>query len=57
MRLLFFITKPYSVPILNPIKDYCDKSNGVNIAWFKAGAAKNFEVNGLTLISDDEVFS
>ena len=48
MRLLFFITKPYSVPVLNPIKDYCDESSGVNTAWFKAGAAKNLEINGLT---------
>ena len=57
MRLLFFITKPYSVPVLNPIKDYCDENSGVNTAWFKAGAAKNLEINGLTLKSDDEVFS
>ena len=40
MRLLFFITKPYSVSVLNPIKDYCDENSGVNTAWFKAGAAK-----------------
>ena len=57
MRLLFFITKPYSVPVLNPIKDYCDENSGINTAWFKAGAAKNLEINGLTLKSDDEVFS
>ena len=49
MRLLFFITKPYSVPVLNPIKDYCDENSEVNIAWLKAGAAKNLEINGLTL--------
>tara|TARA_B100000886_G_scaffold330253_1_gene280494 strand:- start:3768 stop:4793 length:1026 start_codon:yes stop_codon:yes gene_type:complete len=57
MRFLFFITKPYSVPVLNPIKDYCNESSGVNTAWFKAGAAKNLKINGLTLKSDDEVFS
>ena len=57
MRLLFFITQPYSIPILNPIEDYCDKISGVNIAWFKAGTAKSLEINGLTLKSDDEVFS
>ena len=57
MRLLFFITKPYSVPILNPIKDYCDEISGVDIAWFKAGAAKDIEIDGLNLKSDDEVFT
>ena len=55
MRLLFFITKPYSLPILEPIKNYCLKRKELEVAWFKAGSASSLSINGKVLTNTDEV--
>ncbi|GIQ98191.1 MAG: hypothetical protein CM15mP4_0280 [Candidatus Neomarinimicrobiota bacterium] len=43
MRLLFLLLSHIQF-YFKSIKDYCDESSGVDIAWFKAGAAKNCEM-------------
>ena len=56
MKLVFFITKQYSVPIIEPLRKYC-MNNAISYAWFKAGGAQKFEVDGLCFSSNDEVLN
>ena len=57
MKLLFFITKPYSLSILKPIELYCESFPEIEVAWYKAGTAKHLSINGLILTSSDKVIS
>jgi len=43
MRILFFITKPFSVSIIQPLEFYCNNNNIENV-WFKAGSAKSLDL-------------
>jgi len=44
MRILFFITKPYSVSIIQPLESYCSSIDQIEVAWFKAGSAKSLDL-------------
>ena len=55
MKLLFFITKKYSLSILEPIELYCKSISGFEIAWFKAGVAKKLDIKSLILKDSREV--
>jgi hypothetical protein len=55
MNILFFITKAYSVSILKPIELYCKSFKNIKIAWYKAGTAKQIDINGLILNNSEEV--
>ena len=55
MKLLFFITKQYSLSIIDPIREFCNH-NSIEFAWFKAGDAKKIVVTGPCLKSNTEVF-
>ena len=55
MKLLFFITKKYSLSILEPIELYCKSISGFKIAWFKAGVAKKLDIKSLILKDSREV--
>ena len=55
MKLLFFITKPYSVPILSPIESYCSSIDQIEVAWFKAGSAKSLDLKGRILETTADV--
>ena len=55
MKLLFFITKAYSLSILEPIELYCKSIVEIKVSWFKAGLAKNIDINGILLKSSKQV--
>jgi CDP-glycerol glycerophosphotransferase (TagB/SpsB family) len=55
LNLLFFITKPYSVSILEPIVKYCESRSDLETAWFKIGSASQIHLKGKTLNSSNEV--
>ena len=57
MKLLFFITKPYSVSILEPIEKYCESRSDLEIAWFKAGSASQIHQKWKALNSSNEVYN
>jgi len=54
LKVLLFITKPYSFSVLNPIRSYCEKEN-IEVAWFKASSAKSMNVIGSVLNSTNDV--
>lgn len=54
MKFLFFITKPYSIAVLNPLQKACDKAN-IKIAWFKASSATSTQLNGTVFNTSSEV--
>ena len=56
LRYLFFVTKPYSFPILEPIAQYI-KTNKGETAWYTASTAKNINPSGLTLKNTNEVMT
>ena len=55
MKILFFITKAYSLSILKPIESYCSSSPKLKCAWFKAGSAKELDFMGHILVNSDQV--
>ena len=54
-RYLFFVTKPYSFPILEPIDKYINESNNGDTAWFTASTALDIIPNGKLLKTTEEV--
>ena len=54
MKVLLFITKPYSFSVLNPIRSYCEREN-IEVSWFKASSAKSVKVIGSVLTSTNDV--
>ena len=57
LRYLFFVTKPYSFPILEPIDQYISDSNSGETAWFTASTALNIIPNGKSLKTTEEVMA
>ena len=55
MRILFFITKPYSVSIIQPLESYCSSIDQIEVAWFKAGSAKSLDLKGRILETTADV--
>ena len=56
-KFLFFVTKPYSFSILDPIEEYINKNNIGEVAWFTASTAASYKPSGKLLITEDEVMS
>ena len=57
LRYLFFVTKPYSFSILEPIDQFISSSNRGETAWFTASTAKNIIPNGKLLKTTEEVIA
>ncbi|NQT98017.1 MAG: CDP-glycerol glycerophosphotransferase family protein [Candidatus Marinimicrobia bacterium] len=57
MKYLFFVTKSYSFPILEPVQDAVNKLGRGSVAWFTASTAKNHPPPGLRLTSSEEVLN
>ncbi len=54
-KYLFFVTKPYSFSILEPIQEYINNIGG-EVCWFVGSTAQNYPVPGKRLFSSAEVF-
>ncbi|MEE9573524.1 MAG: CDP-glycerol glycerophosphotransferase family protein, partial [Candidatus Neomarinimicrobiota bacterium] len=57
LRYLFFVTKPYSLSILEPIDQFIGSSNGGETAWFTASTASDIIPNGKCLKTSEEVLA
>ena len=55
LKFLFFVTKPYSFSILEPIQDLIAESNSGTVKWFTASSALNFTCPGNQLKSNEAV--
>lgn len=55
LKYLFFVTKPYSFSILEPIQKAISESNCGTVKWFSASSASNFSCPGDQLKSNEEV--
>ena len=55
LKFLFFVTKPYSFSILEPIQDLITESNSGTVKWFTASSALNFTCPGNQLKSNEGV--
>lgn len=55
LQYLFFVTKPYSFPILEPIDRFIKSNNSGDTAWFTASTASNIIPNGKLLKTTEEV--
>ncbi len=55
IKLLFFVTKPYSVSIIAPIEDYCNTHRNIQTAWFILGDVDQKNINSDVLKSNHEV--
>ena len=55
MKLLFFVTKSYSLSILKPIDSYCKTLNDLETAWFIVGKIKN-NIKGTVIRESKQVF-
>ncbi len=56
-RFLFFVSKPYSFAILEPLQDYLQDRIGAQVRWFLASTARNYEAPGLTLSTTEAVMT
>ena len=57
LKYLFFVTKPYSFAILEPINKYINNANNGETAWFTASTAKEIIPNGTLLKTTKEVMA
>ncbi len=57
LKYLFFVTKPYSFSILEPIQRIITESNCGVVKWFSASSARNYSCPGDQLNSNKEVLS
>tara|TARA_B100002003_G_scaffold198396_1_gene189053 strand:+ start:549 stop:1613 length:1065 start_codon:yes stop_codon:yes gene_type:complete len=57
LKYLFFVTKPYSFSILEPIQDAIAESNSGVVQWFSASSATNYSCPGDQLKSNEEVLN
>ncbi|MCH7762356.1 MAG: CDP-glycerol glycerophosphotransferase family protein [Candidatus Marinimicrobia bacterium] len=57
LKYLFFVTKPYSFSILEPIQQLIIESNCGVVKWFSASSARNYSCPGDQLKSDEEVLN
>jgi len=55
LKYLFFVTKPYSFSILEPIQELLTKSNNGEVKWFTASSAVNISPPGDHLKSNVDV--
>ena len=55
LKYLFFVTKPYSFSILEPIQDAIINSNCGVVKWFAASSAKKYSCPDDQLKSNKEV--
>jgi CDP-glycerol glycerophosphotransferase (TagB/SpsB family) len=56
-KYLFFITKPYSFSILEPVQQAITESNYGIVKWFSASLATNYSCPGHQLKSNEEVLN
>jgi hypothetical protein len=54
-RHLFFVTKPYSIPILEPLQEAIEQDRNSQVVWFGAGSAKHTNLPGVQIKSTAEV--
>ncbi len=54
-KYLFFVTKPYSFSILEPIQQAINELNYGVVKWFSASSATNYSCPGEQLKSNEEV--
>ncbi|MBC8216253.1 MAG: CDP-glycerol glycerophosphotransferase family protein [Candidatus Marinimicrobia bacterium] len=54
---LFFVTKPYSFPILEPIQQFIKKNKCGKVRWFTASTARKYQAPGKELHSSSKVMS
>ena len=57
LRYLFFVTKPYSMSILEPIDQFISNTNKGETAWFTASTASDIIPNGKCLKTHEEVIA
>ena len=55
LKWLFFVTKPYSFSILEPIQQAITESDYGIVKWFSASSATNYSCPGDQLKSNEEV--
>lgn len=55
MKYLFFVTKPYSFPILKPIQNAINKLNAGSVYWYTASSARDHQPPGPQLFTSVEV--
>ena len=55
LKYLFFVTKPYSFSILEPIQDSISETKSGAVKWFSASSATNYSCPGDQLKSNEEV--
>ncbi|MBC8175138.1 MAG: CDP-glycerol glycerophosphotransferase family protein [Candidatus Marinimicrobia bacterium] len=56
-KYLFFITKPYSFPVLEPIQEFIEKNKSGTVCWFTASNARKYKPPGRELHSSSEVMN
>ena len=57
LKYLFFVTKPYSFAILEPIHQFITNAKNGETVWFTASTAKNIIPNGKLLNTTEEVMA
>jgi CDP-glycerol glycerophosphotransferase (TagB/SpsB family) len=57
LRYLFFVTKPYSISILEPIDQFISSTNRGETAWFTASSASDIIPDGKCLKTSEEVIA
>jgi len=57
LKYLFFVTKPYSFSILEPIQNSISETKSGTVKWFSASSAANFSCPGDQLTSNKEVIN
>ena len=55
IKLLFFVTKPYSISIITPIEDFCKTQSNIQTAWFIVGDTEQKKIKSEVLESTKEV--
>ena len=56
-RFLFFVTKPYSIPIIEPIDKIINQCNDYQSRWYMASKAKEYESPGQQLNNNNDVMN
>ena len=57
IKLLFFVTKPYSISIILPIESFCETKPDIESAWFIVGDNGSTSIKSRILHSTEEVIS
>ncbi len=56
-KYLFFVTKPYSFSILEPIQKFINKNHCGKVCWFTGSTAKDYPVPGKKLLTSSDVIN